>query len=157
MSETNRENEFGKIKSVLEYLQQIKKDIHTKSLSEQDDFKKEIIERHDRKQIKMLHGRLEDQFEVKKAISYLVTAFLALVSLVIGSTMSFALGIIKDNGMNLSTAALVIIYLFFIAIGAWVVISKFEGGRLGKISCYKRLLQECLDEMPETNILEEEH
>nr|CAF1785404.1 hypothetical protein NRS6116_04157 [Bacillus subtilis] len=149
MSETNRENEFGEIKSVLVYLEQIKKDIHTKSLSEQDDFKKEIKGRHDRKQIKMLHGRLEDQFEVKKAISYLVTAFLALVSLVIGSTMSFALGIIKDNGMNLSTAAVVIIYLFFVAIGAWVVISKFDSGRFGKLNCYKRLLQECLDEMPE--------
>ncbi|MCY7895117.1 hypothetical protein MOB09_19385 [Bacillus vallismortis] len=143
------ETKFGEIKSVLVYLEQIKKDIHTKSLSEQIEFKKEIKERHDKKQIQMLHGRLEDQFELKKAISYLVTAFFALVSLVISSTMSFSLGIIKENGLNLATAAVVIIYLFFIAVGAWVVISKFEGGRLGKLNCYKRLLQECLDEMPD--------
>ncbi|MEC3796982.1 hypothetical protein ABEY46_19480 [Bacillus velezensis] len=149
MSESKEINEFGEIRSVLVYLEQVKKGVQNKSFFEQIEFKEEIKKRHDKKQIKMLHGRIEDQFEIKKAISYLVTAFFAIISLVIGSTLSFSLSIIRDNGLDLELGVTVINSLFFIAVGAWLILSNFESGKLSKISSYKRLLQECLDEMPE--------
>ncbi|MEC1261436.1 hypothetical protein P9D34_13440 [Bacillus swezeyi] len=149
MNDSNEKIEFGEIKSVLGYLEQVKEDVHKKSLSEQIAFKEEIKKHHDKKQIQMFLGRLEDQFEIKKAISYLTAAFFAIISLAIGSTMDHSLSIIKEYRLNLALASDVIIFLFLVSIGAWAVLSKMEAGRLGKISGYKRLLQECLDELPE--------
>lgn len=149
MSKSREINEFGEIKSVLAYLEQVKKGIHNKSLSEQIEFKKEIKKRHDKKQIQLFIGRLEDQFEIRKTIGYLITALFAISSLVIGSTINFALNNLEKLGWSFDMAPLAILLLFLTALLGWCLLSNEEFGRLRKISSYKRLLQECLDEMPE--------
>ncbi|CAF1787134.1 hypothetical protein NYE22_04515 [Bacillus sp. FSL K6-1560] len=149
MSKSKEINEFGEIKSVLVYLEEVKKGVHNKSLSEQIEFKEEIKKRHDKKQIQVFLGKLEDKIEIKKATSHLITAFFAIVSLVVGGTMSFLLGIIKEDGFDSAAASFVILYMCFVAGTAWFILTRVEFAGFGKICGYKRLLQECLDEMPD--------
>ncbi|MED3508019.1 hypothetical protein [Bacillus velezensis] len=147
MSKSKEINEFGEIKSVLVYLEQVKKGVHNKSLSEQAEFKEEIKKRHGKKQIQVLLGKLEDKVEIKKATSHLTTAFFAIISLIIGGTMSFLLGIIKEYGFNSAVVSFVILYFCLIAGTAWFILSKVELAGFGKLCGYKRLLQECLNEL----------
>ncbi|QAW48441.1 hypothetical protein ETK69_01135 [Bacillus velezensis] len=150
MNETNELIEFGEIKDVLNYLEEVKEDLHDKSLSEQIAFKKEIEERHDRNQIQMLLGRLEDQFEFNKAKSYFITSLFAIASLFIGSMIRFYMSILPPQSQWSQILAPIIILLFFLALlFLWGKVSIDESGRLRKIIRYKRLLQECLEEIPE--------
>ncbi len=146
MSECIEDNKFLNIKNVETYLTGIKKNIHKKSLSDQIAFKKEIKRRHDKKQIQMLMGRLEDQIENKKALSHFTTAFFAILSLVLGSTMNYGLKLAEGD---VGAAPTIIILVFYTAGLIWAVLSGWESRGLKKLSGYKRLLQECLDEMPE--------
>ncbi|MEC1530459.1 hypothetical protein [Bacillus haynesii] len=151
MSESNEKIEFGKIKDTEMYLQQVEKNIHKKSFSDQIAFKEEIKKRHDRKQIQMLLGRLEDMIENKKALSHFTTAFFAILSFILGSTLNY--GLSRAEGLSLteeaegSVVSTIIILVFYIAGGMWFLLSFKDSKRLKKLSSYKRLLQECLDEM----------
>ncbi|PSA91500.1 hypothetical protein C6370_18390 [Bacillus atrophaeus] len=153
MSETNEIIEFGKIKDAEIYLQRVEKNIHKKSFSDQIAFREEIKKRHDRKQIQMLLGRLEDMIENKKASSHFTTAFFAILSFILGSTLNY--GLSRTEGLSLteeaegSAASTIIILVFYIAGGIWFLLSFMYSKRLKKLSSYKRLLQECLDEMPD--------
>ncbi|MCV0026916.1 hypothetical protein [Bacillus sp. XT-2] len=153
MSKSKEINEFGEIKSVLVYLEQIKKGIHKKTLSEQIEFKDKIKKCHDKKQIQMLLGRMEDMIENKKASSHFTTAFFAILSFILGSTLNY--GLSRTEGLSLteeaegSAASTIIILVFYIAGGIWFLLSFMYSKRLKKLSSYKRLLQECLDEMPD--------
>ncbi|MCY8001072.1 hypothetical protein [Bacillus haynesii] len=149
MNETNEINEFGEIKAVLDYLEQIKSDLHNKTLSEQIKFKEELKNRLDKRQIQMLLGRLEDQYEIRKALSYLVTALFAIVSFAIGSFTKFYVSNLAETELNSYLAPIIIFLFYILALATWIVLSYAESSRLRKISCYKRLLQECLDEIPE--------
>ncbi|MEC2238599.1 hypothetical protein P9G72_05355 [Bacillus velezensis] len=146
MSEVSEENQFGKTKNVEIYLTGIKKNIHKKSLSDQIAFKKEIKRRHDKKQIQMLLGRLEDMIENKKALSHFTTAFFAILSFTLASTMNYGLKLAEGD---VSAAPTIIILVFYVAGFIWIVWSGWESRGLKKLSGYKRLLQECLDELPE--------
>lgn len=147
MNETNEVNEFGKIKNVEVYLQRVKRNIHKKSISDQITFKKEIKNRHDKKQIQMLLGRLEDQIDNKKALSHFTTAFFAILSFILGSTLNYGLKLLTEA--EASVAPTIILLVFYVAGLIWFVLSNWESRGLKKLSLYKRLLQECLDEMPE--------
>ncbi|MCY8486018.1 hypothetical protein MOC97_11090 [Bacillus atrophaeus] len=57
MNKTNEIIEFGEIKDTEIYLEQVKKNIHKKSFSDQIAFKKEIKKRHDKKQISNAPGQ----------------------------------------------------------------------------------------------------
>lgn len=149
MNEANEIIKFGEIKSVLDYLEQIKSDLHNKTLSEQSKFKEELKNKLDKRQIQMLLGRLEDQFEIRKALSYLVTALFAIVSFAIGSLTKFFVSNLAETGLKSYTAPVIIFLFYILALVAWIVLSYAESNRLRKISRYKRLLQECLDEMPD--------
>lgn len=149
MNETNEINEFGEIKADLDYLEQIKSDLHNKTLSEQIKFKEELKNRLDKRQIQMLLGRLEDQYEIRKALSYLVTALFAIVSFAIGSFTKFYVSNLAETELNSYLAPIIIFLFYILALATWIVLSYAESSRLRKISCYKRLLQECLDEIPE--------
>ncbi|KXZ16397.1 hypothetical protein P4T89_19300 [Bacillus nakamurai] len=149
MEETNQIKEFGEIKDVLNYLEEVKDDLHDKSLSEQIEFRYEIKKRHDKEQIRMFIGRLEDQFELNKAKSYLITALFAIASLFIGSMMKFYVSILSKSQTAQFLAPIIILLFFLTLLGLWGKLSIDESGRLRKIIRYKRLLQECLDEMPE--------
>ncbi|MCZ4246650.1 hypothetical protein O2313_03745 [Bacillus amyloliquefaciens] len=140
------ETEFGEIKNTEIYLEQIKKNIHKKSFSDQNAFKKEIKKRHDKKQIQMLLGRVEDQIEIKKALSHFTTAFFAILSLIFGGMLNYGLRLVAEAG---DAAATIIIMVFYAAAAVWFALSGGESKRLKKLTSYKRLLQECLDELPE--------
>ncbi|MCY8513531.1 hypothetical protein [Bacillus atrophaeus] len=144
MNKTNEIIEFGEIKDTEIYLEQVKKNIHKKSFSDQIAFKKEIKKRHDKKQIQMLLGRVEDQIEIKKALSHFTTAFFAILSFILGGTLNYGLRLAEA-----SDAATIIVMVFYIAGIIWFALSGGESKRLKKLSRYKRLLQECLDEMPD--------
>ncbi|OWP58532.1 hypothetical protein ETZ92_019300 [Bacillus velezensis] len=139
------EIEFGEIKDTEIYLQKVKKNIHKKSFSDQIAFKKEIKKRHDKKQIQMLLGRVEDQIEIKKALSHFTTAFFAILSFILGGTLNYGLKLAEAG----DAAATIIILVFYAAGAIWFALSGGDSKRLKKLSSYKRLLQECLDEMPE--------
>ncbi|MGY4715355.1 hypothetical protein ACXDMD_12350 [Bacillus amyloliquefaciens] len=144
MNEANEIIEFGgEIKSVLDYLEQIKSDLHNKKLSEKSEFKEELKNKHDKRQIQMLLGRLEDQFEIRKALNYLVTALFAIVSFAIGSLTKFFVSNLAETVLKSYKP------LYILALVAWIVLSYAESNRLRKISRYKRLLQECSGEMPD--------
>ncbi|ASZ59921.1 hypothetical protein GII76_01100 [Bacillus subtilis] len=147
MNETNQIIEFGEIKDAEIYLQRVEKDIHKKSFSDQIAFKEEIKKRHDKKQIQMLLGRLEDMIENKKALSHFTTAFFAILSFILGSTLNYGLSLAEEA--EGSAASTIIILVFYTAVGIWFLLSFKDSKRLKKLSSYKRLLQECLDEMPE--------
>ncbi|WP_282627653.1 hypothetical protein [Bacillus subtilis] len=149
MNETSEIKEFGDIKSVLEYLEQVNKDLHKKSFSEQIEFKQEIKKRHNKSQIQMFLGRLEDQFEFRKTISYLLTALFAILSLIIGTLANFTVNNIGELGLNMNSAIVLLFIIFMIALIliGWVIIP--EARDLKKLNRYKRLIKECLDEMPE--------
>ncbi|MEC1270530.1 hypothetical protein P9C27_18880 [Bacillus vallismortis] len=149
MSETNEIIKFGDIKSVLDYLEQIKDDLHNKTLSEQIEFKAEVKNRHDKRQVHMLLGRLEDQFKIRKALSYLVTALFAIVSFAIGSLTNFFVNNLPDTELKSYTAPVIIFLFYILALAGWIYLAYDETSRLRKISRYKRLIQECFDEMPE--------
>lgn len=149
MNETSEIKEFGDIKNVLEYLEQVNKDLHKKSFSEQIEFKQEIKKRHNKSQIQMFLGRLEDQFEFRKTISYLLTALFAILSLIIGTLANFTVNNIGELGLNMNSAIVLLFIIFMIALTliGWVIIP--EARDLKKLNRYKRLIKECLDEMPE--------
>ncbi|MEK4388175.1 hypothetical protein MHI19_01125 [Bacillus sp. FSL M7-1004] len=144
MSKTNEIIEFGDIKDAEIYLQRVEKDIHKKSFSDQKSFREEIKKRHDKKQIQMLLGRLEDMIDNKKALSHFTTAFFAILSFILGGTLNYVLGLAEE-----SLASTIIIWVFYTAVVIWFALSFWESRRLSKLSGYKRLLQECLDEMPD--------
>ncbi|MED1174362.1 hypothetical protein ABE094_20810 [Bacillus inaquosorum] len=147
MNETNQIIEFGEIKDAEIYLQRVEKDIHKKSFSDQIAFKEEIKKRHDKKQIQMLLGRLEDMIENKKALSHFTTAFFAILSFILGSTLNYGLSLAEEA--EGSAASTIIILVFYTAVGIWFLLSFKDSKRLKKLSSYKRLLQECLDEIPD--------
>ncbi|MFE4585323.1 hypothetical protein ACFRA1_08690, partial [Bacillus subtilis] len=107
MNETNEIKKFGDIKSVLDYLEQIKDGLHNKTLSEQIEFKEEVKNRHDKRQVQMLLGRLEDQLKIRKALSYLVTALFAIVSFAIGSLTNFFVSNLPDTELKSYTAPVI--------------------------------------------------
>ncbi|MBT2169674.1 MULTISPECIES: hypothetical protein [Bacillus] len=147
MNETNQIIKFGEIKDAEIYLQRVEKDIHKKSFSDQIAFKEEIKKRHDKKQIQMLLGRLEDMIENKKALSHFTTAFFAILSFILGSTLNYGLSLAEEA--EGSAASTIIILVFYTAVGIWFLLSFKDSKRLKKLSSYKRLLQECLDEIPD--------
>ncbi|MGG1203206.1 hypothetical protein ABE208_21555 [Bacillus inaquosorum] len=147
MNETNQIIEFDEIKDAEIYLQRVEKDIHKKSFSDQIAFKEEIKKRHDKKQIQMLLGRLEDMIENKKALSHFTTAFFAILSFILGSTLNYGLSLAEEA--EGSAASTIIILVFYTAVGIWFLLSFKDSKRLKKLSSYKRLLQECLDEIPD--------
>ncbi|MGG1189086.1 hypothetical protein ABE189_19040 [Bacillus subtilis] len=147
MSETKEIIEFGDIKDAEIYLLRVEKDIHKKSFSDQIAFKEEIKKRHDKKQIQMLLGRLEDMIENNKALSHFTTALFAILSFILGSTLNYGLSLAEEA--EGSAASTIIILVFYTAVGIWFLLSFKDSKTLKKLSSYKRLLQECLDEMPE--------
>ncbi|AEP84959.1 hypothetical protein [Bacillus spizizenii] len=144
MSETKEIIEFGDIKDAEIYLQRVEKDIHKKSFSDQIAFREEIKKRHDKKQIQMLLGRLEDMIDNKKALSHFTTAFFAILSFILGGTLNYGLGLAE-----VSFASTIIILVFYTAVAIWFALSFGESRRLKKLTGYKRLLQECLEEIPD--------
>ncbi|MGG1362670.1 hypothetical protein ABE287_13640 [Bacillus velezensis] len=149
MNETNGIKEFGEINSVLGYLGKVKQDLHNKSFSEQIEFKEEIKKRHDKSQIQMFLGRLEDLFEVKKAKSYLITPAFAIISLFIGFFINLFIKESQESDFSPIIIILFISLLYIMVVVFWGSLLRRETNNLRKIKRYKRLLQECLDEMPE--------
>ncbi|MEI1419883.1 hypothetical protein EFK13_00985 [Bacillus cabrialesii] len=83
--------------------------------------------------------------ENKKASSHFTTAFFAILSFIIGSTLNYGLSLTEEaEGNAVST---IIILFFYTAGGIWFISSFKYSKRLRKLSSYKRLLQECLEEM----------
>ncbi|MCY9097423.1 hypothetical protein MOE96_21485 [Bacillus inaquosorum] len=153
MSETKEIIVFGDIKDAEIYLQHVKKNVHKKSFSDQIAFREEIKKRHDKKQIQMLLGRVEDMIDNKKATSHFTTAFFAILSFILGSTLNYGLG--RATALSLtesdegSAAGTIIMLVFYTAGLIWFVLSFVYSKRLKKLTGYKRLLQECLEEMPD--------
>ncbi|MCY8579354.1 hypothetical protein MOE23_03830 [Bacillus haynesii] len=147
MRDSNEKIEFGKIKTIEIYLQRFQKNLHKKSLADQIAFKDEIKKRHDKKEIQMFLGRLEDQIENKKALNHFTTAFFAILSFVLGSTLNYGLKLVTEADADV--APTIILLVFYAAVVIWFVLSGWESRNLKKLSLYKRLLQECLDESPE--------
>ncbi|MFN2747754.1 MULTISPECIES: hypothetical protein [Bacillus] len=147
MSDSIEKIEYGKIINIEIYLQRFQENLHKKSLADQIAFKDEIKKHHDKKEIQMFLGRLEDQIENKKALNHFTTAFFAILSFVLGSTMNYGLKLVTDADAD--AAPTIILLVFYSAVLIWFGVSGWESRCLKKLSLYKRLLQECLDELPE--------
>lgn len=149
MDETNEIKKFGDIKSVLVYLEQVKNGLQNKSFSEQIEFKEEIKKLHDKRQIQMFLGRLEDQVEIRKMTSYLNAPYFAIMTLTFGGFMNFFMNSFKELGFGFLSVPLFIYMILILLSVIWHRLGLREIRSLKKLKCYKRLLQECLDEMPD--------
>ncbi|MCY9574669.1 hypothetical protein [Bacillus xiamenensis] len=69
MNKTNRKTSFDDATNARLYLQQFGGNMHRAKFSEQEKFKEKIKKKHDRKQIKMLLGRVEDMLDNKKSLN----------------------------------------------------------------------------------------
>lgn len=159
---------FGEIISVQSYLRKFGRLVVEKALIEQKKnrerrkvgelfkrnismhikFKEEIKKRHDRKEIQMLLGRIEDMIDNKNALSYTTAAFYVLLAFVLGNQLKYSndylLVVIEDIRIQIT----VVIIVAVLAVGLWGYFTYKDKVELNELSCYKRLLQECLDEIP---------
>ncbi|WP_144483282.1 hypothetical protein [Bacillus pumilus] len=147
MNEINESTTFGQSKYIPSYLKQFGKDMHKADINQQTAFKKRIKENHDSKKIKMLLGRIEDMLDNQKSSNHLTTAFFGIVSFGFASLMNYSINPIKEiheAGPYFLIIVTLIIVLFF-----WGKTVLDEKKELNELSRYKRLLQECLEELPE--------
>ncbi|MBR0638762.1 hypothetical protein [Bacillus safensis] len=148
MNKTNSKTSFDDATNAQLYLQQFGKNMHIAKFSEQEKFKKEIKDDHDRKQIKMLLGRIEDMIHNTKALSYTTAAFYVILAFVLGNQLKYSndylLVVIEDIRIQIT----VVIFVAVLAVGLWGYFTYKDKVELNELSCYKRLLQECLDEIP---------
>jgi len=123
-------------------------ELFKRNISMHIKFKEEIKKRHDRKEIQMLLGRIEDMIDNKNALSYTTAAFYVLLAFVLGNQLKYSndylLVVIEDIRIQIT----VVIFVAVLAVGLWGYFTYKDKIELNELSCYKRLLQECLDEIP---------
>ncbi|MEW6977462.1 MAG: hypothetical protein ACQEUO_04520 [Bacillota bacterium] len=147
INKTNESSSFGQSKYMQIYLKQFGKDMHKTTINQQTAFKERIKKDHDSKKIKMLLGRVEDMLDNKKSSNHLTTAFFGIVSFGFASLMNYSINPIKE--IHVSGPYILIIITLTIVLLFWVKTVLDEKKELDELSRYKRLLQECLDEISE--------
>ncbi|PRS56877.1 hypothetical protein C6X98_20990 [Bacillus pumilus] len=121
--------------------------MHSAKFSEQEKFKDQI-KKHDRKHIKMLLGRIEDMLDNKKSLNHVFTAFFVILAFIIGNQIKFSESLfvyIKEISYQFIAVCLGAVMVFIV----WAILTYRDKALLEELNGYKRLLQECLDEIPD--------
>ncbi|GLF85270.1 hypothetical protein R51_03150 [Bacillus safensis] len=146
MNEINESTTFGQSKYIPSYLKQFGKDMHKATINQQISFKERIKKHHNRNDIQMLLGRIEDMIDNKKSSNHFTTAIFAIMSFLFGSMMNYGVGILKK--IDERAPYFLILYVAIMAVGIWLWNSIIDRRELRVLNRYKRLLQECLEELP---------
>ncbi|KRE20109.1 hypothetical protein ASE42_09485 [Bacillus sp. Root920] len=99
MNGTNVTNEFtpfGRSRYMPNYLEQFGKNMHNANINQQIAFKEKIKKQHNRKEIQMLLGRIEDMLDNKKSLNHLTTAFFAIITLAFTGLMNYGVNSLKE-------------------------------------------------------------
>ncbi|MGX9293160.1 hypothetical protein ACSLGF_18685 [Bacillus sp. A015] len=147
MNEINESTTFGQSKYISSYLKQFGKGMHKATINQQTVFKEKIKKKHKPKEIQMLLGRIEDMIDNKKSFSHYTTALFAIMSFLFGSMMNYSVLMLKK--VHEFAPYFLIVYVAVLVVGIWVFNNQFEKKELLILNRYKRLLQECLEELPE--------
>ncbi|MCY7437604.1 hypothetical protein P9F86_12355 [Bacillus altitudinis] len=146
MNKTNSKSSFDDATDARLYLQQFGANMHRAKFSDQGKFKEKIKEKHDRQKIKMLLGRIEDMLDNKKSLNYVFTAFFVILAFVIGNQIKFSESLFEY--IEEISYQFISVYLgAFLAFIVWAILTYREKALLEELNGYKRLLQECLDEV----------
>ncbi|CAL8900177.1 hypothetical protein FO510_05895 [Bacillus pumilus] len=146
INETNEFTSFEQSKYIEIYLKQFGKKMHKATINQQTAFKEKIKKQHNRKEIQMLLGRTEDIIENKKSNKHYITALFAIMSFLFGSMLNHGITMVKKLGVHAPTFT--ILYVAFLTLGIWRMQSFVDRKEYKLLIRYKRLLQECLDEIP---------
>ncbi|MFP7455090.1 hypothetical protein [Bacillus safensis] len=150
MNGTNVTNEFtpfGRSRYMPNYLEQFGKNMHNANINQQIAFKEKIKKQHNRKEIQMLVGRIEDMLDNKKSLNHLTTAFFAIITLAFTGLMNYGVNSLKE--IDERAPYLLVLITVTSIIWFWGKIFLDERKELNELSRCKRLLQECLEELPE--------
>ncbi|MGN7043383.1 hypothetical protein [Bacillus safensis] len=148
MNKTNSKTSFDDATNARLYLQQFGENMHRAKFSEQEKFKEKIKKKHDRKQIKMLLGRVEDMLDNKKSLNYAFTAFFVILAFITGNQIKFSESLFKY--IEEISYQFIAVYLgAVLVLTVWTIRTYRDKALLEELNGYKRLLQECLDEIPD--------
>ncbi|WOQ71405.1 hypothetical protein R0126_11955 [Bacillus stratosphericus] len=146
INETNEFTSFEQSKYIEIYLKQFGENMHQATINQQTAFKEKVKKQHNRKEIQMLLGRTEDSIENKKANKHYITALFAIMSFLFGIMMNHGITMVKK--LSVHATIFTILIVSFYTLGVWYVQNFVDRKEFKVLIRYKRLLQECLDEIP---------
>ncbi|MEH6901415.1 MULTISPECIES: hypothetical protein [Bacillus] len=146
INETNEFTSFEQSKYIGIYLKQFGEKMHKTTINQQIAFKEKIKKQHNRKEIQMLLGRTQDIIENKKSNKHYITALFSIMSFLFGIMMNHGITIVEK--LNVHAPTFMILYVSFLTLGIWYMQNFVDRKENKLLIRYERLLQECLDEIP---------